>query len=67
MVYALSVLHGFILISLYNLQELIEDPFDQMGLDDIKLVEFEFKEDAAHLTSQEETASQTKSGLSRNY
>ena len=32
------------LISLYNLQDLLEDPFDQMGLDDIKLDEFEFLE-----------------------
>jgi predicted membrane chloride channel (bestrophin family) len=35
LVYALSVLHGFILMSLYNLQDHIEDPFDQFGLDDI--------------------------------
>jgi len=26
------------------LQDLLEDPFDQMGLDDIKLNEFEFIE-----------------------
>ena len=32
------------LISLYNLQDLLEDPFDQMGMDDIKLDEFEFLE-----------------------
>lgn len=44
LVYTLSVLHGFILMSLFNLQDLIEDPFDQMGLDDIKLVEFQFRE-----------------------
>lgn len=41
-VYALSIFHAFILISLYNLQEDIEDPFDQVGLDDIKMTEFEF-------------------------
>jgi predicted membrane chloride channel (bestrophin family) len=44
LIYALSTLHGFILISLYNLQDHIEDPFDQLGLDDIKLVEFQFRE-----------------------
>jgi len=33
-----------VLISLYNLQDLLEDPFDQMGMDDIKLDEFEFLE-----------------------
>jgi len=43
--YILSVLHGFILMSLYNLQAHIEDPFDQIGLDDIKLVEFQFHEE----------------------
>ena len=41
-VYALSTLHGFILISLYNVQDDMEDPFDQVGLDDIKLEEFHF-------------------------
>ena len=30
----------------YNLQELLENPFDQMGLDDIKLNEFEFADPA---------------------
>jgi len=43
LVYSLSVLHGFILMSLYNLQEHIENPFDQVGLDDIKLSEFQFQ------------------------
>jgi hypothetical protein len=33
-----------VLISLCNLQDLVEEPFDQMGLDDIKLDEFEFLE-----------------------
>ena len=32
----------YLLISLCNLQDLVEEPFDQMGLDDIKLDEFEF-------------------------
>ncbi len=44
LIYTLSILHGFILMSLYNLQDHIEDPFDQLGLDDIKLVEFKFRE-----------------------
>jgi predicted membrane chloride channel (bestrophin family) len=63
-IYALSVLHGFILISLYNLQDHIEDPFDQMGLDDIKLVEFKFKEQLDESLVQEavaETAADAKS------
>ncbi|MEZ7830576.1 MAG: hypothetical protein QMC06_03405 [Gammaproteobacteria bacterium] len=41
-IYALSLVHGFILISLYNVQSALEDPFDQVGLDDIKLEEFHF-------------------------
>jgi hypothetical protein len=40
----LNIVNGFVLISLYNLQDLLEDPFDQMGLDDIKLNEFQFAE-----------------------
>lgn len=31
-----SVMIGFILMALYNIQEYIEDPFDQQGLDDLK-------------------------------
>lgn len=42
-VYSLSAIHGFILISLYNVQCDMEDPFDQVGLDDIKLEEFQFQ------------------------
>ncbi len=42
-VYALSVVHGFILISLYNVQDAMEDPFDQIGLDDIRLDEFHLR------------------------
>ena len=53
LIYALSVLHGFILMSLYNLQDHIEDPFDQMGLDDIKLVEFKFSEESSHVSASE--------------
>ena len=41
-IYILSLIHGFILISLYNVQSAMEDPFDQIGLDDIKLEEFHF-------------------------
>jgi len=41
-VYCLSLIHGFILISLYNVQSAMEDPFDQIGLDDIRLEEFHF-------------------------
>jgi hypothetical protein len=46
-VYGLSCLHGFILISLFNVQDDMEDPFDQIGLDDIKLDKFEY-----HRTAQ---------------
>lgn len=42
-VYFLALMHGFILISLYNVQSALENPFDQVGLDDIKLEEFEFQ------------------------
>lgn len=41
-IYSLGVMHGFILISLYNVQDALENPFDQVGLDDIKLEEFQF-------------------------
>jgi hypothetical protein len=41
-VYIFSATPGFILISLYNIQERMEDPFDQSGLDDIKVEEFSF-------------------------
>ncbi|MDP5052294.1 MAG: hypothetical protein NWP69_00775 [Congregibacter sp.] len=41
--YGLSVLHGFILIALYNVQVQMENPFDQIGLDDIQLDEFRFR------------------------
>ncbi|HEY5692099.1 MAG TPA: hypothetical protein VIS49_11620, partial [Cyclobacteriaceae bacterium] len=39
--YMVIALKGFILISLYNVQEHMEDPFDQSGLDDIRLKDFE--------------------------
>ncbi len=39
--YLVVALKGFILISLFNVQEHMEDPFDQSGLDDIRLNDFE--------------------------
>ena len=55
----LAVIHGFILISLYNVQYDMEDPFDQIGLDDIKLEEFHFEKAAPvnHSTPVEKQAS----------
>lgn len=41
-VYTLSMVTGFILISLFNVQDEMEHPFDQQGLDDIRLSEFKF-------------------------
>lgn len=41
-VYSLSMVTGFILISLFNVQDEMEHPFDQQGLDDIRLSEFRF-------------------------
>jgi hypothetical protein len=37
------VLSEFILISLYNIQDQMEYPFDDEGLDDIQLMKFKFK------------------------
>jgi hypothetical protein len=39
--YSLSIASAFILISLFNVQEQLENPFDQDGMDDIKLEEFD--------------------------
>jgi len=39
-IYTMSMLHGFVLISLYNVQSQMENPFDQIGLDDIQLHNF---------------------------
>ena len=39
-----SVFISFILMALFNVQSFIENPFDQKGLDDIKLNEFEIDE-----------------------
>ena len=50
-VYALSLVHGFILISLYNVQSALENPFDQIGLDDIKLEEFHFSQNKSQAKS----------------
>ena len=33
----MSIIVSFILIALYNVQDYIENPFDQKGLDDLKL------------------------------
>lgn len=41
-VYSLSMVTGFILISLFNVQDQMEHPFDQNGLDDIRLADFKF-------------------------
>ena len=57
MVYVLGVIHGFILISLYNVQDHIENPFDQIGLDDIKLEEFHFEKNTA-VAEETQTATQ---------
>ena len=45
LVSALAMIHGFILISLYNVQTAME-AIDQVGLDDIKLEEFHFEKNA---------------------
>lgn len=41
--YALTMFSTFILISLYNVQEQLENPFDQHGVDDIRLNDFRVK------------------------
>ncbi|MEM1188272.1 MAG: hypothetical protein AAGA95_03360 [Pseudomonadota bacterium] len=42
LIYGIAILHGFVLISLFNVQKQMENPFDQVGLDDIHLKEFHF-------------------------
>ena len=42
-VYALNIIISFILISLFNVQEQIENPFDQDGMDDIQLENYELE------------------------
>ena len=39
-VYTLSCVTGFILISLFNVQDQMENPFDEHGLDDVKVKSF---------------------------
>lgn len=39
-VYTLSSVTGFILISLFNVQDQMENPFDERGLDDIRVKDF---------------------------
>ena len=46
LIYLLSAINGSVLMFLYNLQELLKNQFDQMGLDDIKLNAFEFADSA---------------------
>jgi predicted membrane chloride channel (bestrophin family) len=41
--YFIVILSEFILISLYNIQDQMEYPFDDKGLDDIKFKLFKFK------------------------
>ena len=43
LVYALNVIISFILISLFNVQEQIENPFDGDGMDDIQLDNYELE------------------------
>ena len=43
LVYALNVIISFILISLFNVQEQIENPFDGDGMDDIQLENYELE------------------------
>ena len=45
LLYLVIALKGFILVSLFNVQEHMEDPFDQSGLDDIRLKDFELDVD----------------------
>ena len=40
-VYGLNIIISFILIYLFNVQEQIENPYDQDGMDDIKLTNYE--------------------------
>ncbi len=40
-VYGLNIILSFLLITLFNVQEQIENPFDQDGIDDIKLENYE--------------------------
>ena len=39
-----SMLISFILMALYNIQDYIENPFDQKGLDDLKIDKMKIQE-----------------------
>ena len=43
LVYGLNIIISFILISLFNVQEQIENPFDGDGMDDIQLDNYELE------------------------
>jgi predicted membrane chloride channel (bestrophin family) len=40
-----SMLISFILMALYNIQDYIENPFDQKGLDDLKINELKIQKE----------------------
>lgn len=70
--YGLSVLHGFVLISLYNVQTAMENPFDQVGLDDIQIDEYSFRRvkprdpsDAPPAKKVTEVAEETQAAISQ--
>lgn len=42
-VYLINCIISFVLITIYNIQQDLEDPFDQNGLDDIRLDDFKLK------------------------
>ncbi len=48
LLYFLSMFSTFILISLYNVQEQLENPYDQKGLDDIHLTHFDLIRKSAY-------------------
>ena len=39
------MLISFILMALYNIQDYIENPFDQQGLDDLKIDQMKINDD----------------------
>ena len=40
LIYVLCILISFVLVALYNIQDFIENPFDNEGLDDIKMDDY---------------------------
>ncbi|MEN2283229.1 hypothetical protein AAGF08_13880 [Algoriphagus sp. SE2] len=44
LLYTLALISTFVLISLFNVQEQLENPFDQDGVDDVKLEMFDLNE-----------------------